>query len=483
MSAKKPQHPSRPAIAASVTLTVIFAAVLVGLANYLAARHHKTFDFSESQQYSLSETTRNYIGRLKEPVRLYLFFNPENPIYEKVETLLRQYRDAGRGKVEVEVVDRNRDLARTSSLAQQYRLTSADDLVIVDFGGKSKFVSGAEMADIEMGGFQGPGRIKSFKAEEQITSAMVQLTEGQAAKVYFLTGHGEADVTSSDPMRGFSEMNERIKRSNIETAPLNLLLTPAIPDDAAGIVIAGATSKLQPIELELLGDYLKKKNGRLVVFLDAGVDAGLGGLLGEYGIESDNNVVVGAIDVIGVRKLIGTVSVARISDHPIVKQLAGTTLVFNAAQSLRVKEKSQAAGLVWSAPGFWGESQLKGDDAKFDQGKDVEGPVLMAAAVDTGKVKGENVELQGARIVVIGSVLSFTNAQLFQLPGAMDLALNSVNWAVRKEQFLGIAPKETKQFSLGLQPAQIITSVVIICGAIPLSVLLIGIGVWVRRRS
>lgn len=481
------QKISRFAIATRVTLSLILAGVLVTAINYFSYRHYQTYDFSESRYFTLSEKTLSFVRSLKEPVKVYLFFNPEHPLYGRVEALLRSYQNAGGDKFVYELVDPYRDEVRARSIMNQYRLGDQDDVVILDYQNRSKFVNAAAMAEMEMPSPMGEEteRIKAFKAEEAITSALVSLVQDDPSKIYFTTGHGEGDITSSDPHSGFSELNTRIQRDNIVTTNLNLLLDPVIPSDANALVIAGARTPFQTNEVVLLNDYLKQ-GGKLLLLLEPGIESGLEGLLKTYGVVADDNYIVGAVKVLGAQRLLGTVPVAEYSNHPIVEKMRLTTMVLNSARSVRALNQNSSSQniteLVKSSANYWGETSLNSEDAKFDEGQELKGPLSMAVAVDAGKVGEENVNLSGARLVIIGSSSSFSNTQLVNLPGVLDLGLNSLNWLLRKETLLGIAPKQPQEFSIGLTEGQLASLALILGIALPFSILFLGIGVWWKRR-
>ncbi|MBX7157149.1 MAG: GldG family protein [Verrucomicrobiae bacterium] len=483
------KKPSRITIASSVVLTLIFAGVLVTAINYLSYRHYRTFDFSDSQYFTLSEKTINFLQHLEEPVTIYLFFNPENPLYSRVEPLLRRYQDEGGSKVIYELIDPYRDAVKAQTLSAKYRLGEQDNVVILDYQGRSKFVDASEMAEMETPSPFGDQteRVKSFKAEEAITSALVSLVQEKPSKIYFTAGHGEGDVTSSDPKIGFSELNLRVERENIVTTNLNLLLNPVLPDDADAIVIAGPTTAFQEDEVAVLRDYLKR-NGKLLLLLEPGVKTGLELLLEEYGVIVDNDYVVGIVNVLGAQRLLGSVPVEDYGNHPIVEKMKSVTTVLNSVCSVRAKldetdsEKNNVVELLKSPAAFWGETDFKQESVSFEEAKDYKGPLSLAVAVDTGKVGEEKVDLSGARLVVIGSTSSFSNQQLVSLPGVLDLFLNSMNWLLKKNNLIGISPKTAKEFSLGLTDSQLMSLALIIGFALPVSVLLIGFGVWWRRR-
>ena len=484
------QKISRFAIGTRVILSLFLTVLLVIAVNYLSYRHYQSYDLSESGYFTLSEKTLSIIKSLKEPVKIYLFFNPQHPLYDRVEALLRRYQNAGGNKIIYELIEPYRDEVKARTLVAQYRLGDQDNVVILDYQRHNKFVNADAMAEMEMpspfGGGEGD-RIKAFKAEEAITSALVSLVQEKSSKIYFTTGHGENDIASEEPNLGFSELNARIERDNIITTNLNLLLSSAIPNDADAIVIAGPTSPFQTNEVVLLNDYLKR-HGKLLVLLEPGIKHGLDALLQQYGIVADEDYVIGVVNVLGVKRLLGTVPIAEYANHPVVEKMKRTTMVLNGVRSIRAlnqTEESQSQNvveLIKSSPNFWGETQLKSEEVKFDEAKDQKGPLSLAVAVDTGRVGKEKMDLSGARLVVIGSSGSFSNNQLVNLPGALDLILNSLNWLLRKEALLGIAPKIPKEFSIGLTEGQLASLALIIGVALPFSILFLGAGVWWKRR-
>lgn len=482
-------RPSRLAIGTSVTLTLVFAGIITGFINYFASRHYKTLDLSGSDYFTLSDKTVNVVKGLKEPVEMYFFFNPEHQLFDKVRTLLRSYQNAAGEKLKFEVIDPNRDLLRAQTLAERFRLTDYDDVVILAQGDKSKFVNADAMAEMDFGNpmMGTPPRMRAFKAEEAITSALVSLAQGEPARVYFLAGHGEGDIEGMDPRTGFSELNERIKRENIQTAKLNLAVTPEIPTNTAALVILGPRQPFQPAEVDLINKYLDA-NGRLLVFLDPMTRHGLEGVLGRYGVEAREDLVMGAMRMMGERVLAGMAPATEYASHPVVDKLRGVTVLFSNSRSFKVAadQNPGAVGrpveLAKAPESFWGESDPTGEAPAFNEGKDNKGPVTLAVAVDTGKVGDANVDLEGARLVAGGSSTMFMNSQLLALQGGLDFFLNALNWALKKETQMGIAPKQVREFTINLLPAQMNTLAVTVCGLVPLCLLAVGIAVWLQRR-
>jgi hypothetical protein len=133
---------------------------------------------------------------LDKPVRAVVFFSSAAEIVPDVIALLREYEFASGKKFAMEVVDPYRNLTRAQDLQTQYKFGANENIVILDYEGRNKFVNAADMADFEMPDQmammmgQSQPKLKAFKGEQAMTSALLELTEGKPNKVYLLAGHG-----------------------------------------------------------------------------------------------------------------------------------------------------------------------------------------------------------------------------------------------------------------------------------------------------
>jgi ABC-type uncharacterized transport system involved in gliding motility auxiliary subunit len=85
------------------------------------------------------------------------------------------------------------------------------------------------------------------------------------------------------------------------------------------------------------------------------------------------------------------------------------------------------------------------------------------------------------RMVVFGSSAFIANSS--QQGPAVDLFMNSLNWLLKRQQLIGIAPKAPQEFGLSLDPFQtraiFLTEII----AIPFAIAGIGFIVWFKRRK
>jgi len=88
------------------------AFVIVVLLNLVLGAPRARIDLTQGKLYTLSEGTRSVLGKLEAPVKIRLYFNqgaevplPVKAYGRRVEDMLAEFRQAGRGKVLVEKLD------------------------------------------------------------------------------------------------------------------------------------------------------------------------------------------------------------------------------------------------------------------------------------------------------------------------------------------------------------------------------------------
>src|SRR5213595_2536439 len=224
----------RVRIGLNVVVQVVLILFLAAMVNSLAFKHYKRWDFSRDQKYALSDKTKRFLDTLKGKMRLTVFFPPGTPITTDVQNLLTEYQYAGKGKVDIEQIDPERNLSRAKELFDKYKVVTDEPLIIVDYEGRNKTVKASEMADIDQSGMavgEGP-RVAAFKGEQAITSAMIDLVEGKKKTLGYVMGHKEPALSESKSPASFGQppppspisvLKTFIENENIQFQELNLL--------------------------------------------------------------------------------------------------------------------------------------------------------------------------------------------------------------------------------------------------------------------
>jgi hypothetical protein len=492
-------------IGLNVVLQALIIIGIIVMVNYMSFRHFKRWDFSRDKKFVLSSQTKNLLKNLHKPVKAVVFFSSAAEIAPDVTSLLREYEFASDGKFKTELVDPFRSMSRAQELQAQYKFGANENIVILDIGGKSKFVNAADMADFEMPDQmammmgQSQPRLKDFKGEQAITSALIELTEGKPNKVYFVNGHGEPDLNSQD----LKVFNESLKRQNIQIAPLNLLNVNSIPEDARALIIAGPKYDFSDLEMKLINDFWEKK-GRLFILLNpyAKTDH-LTVWLNSLGVvpQEDRVLRTGTflkMDDQGKPQLtqgvIGDPAFKVLDSHTkitkdleeVSKKLVGATQSLQIDQARENFAKVHIIPVLQSGEGFWGETDLAGpeDKVSFDPKTDHPGPLNLAVAVEKGGVEDQRVKMDSSRLFVVGNASLLGNDEYRFTEGvSADLTVNALNWLLDREDVIGIPPKEKKNVTITLDEKQLLHLALVVMAAIPGIVAFLGVINWWQRRA
>ncbi len=437
-------------------IIVVFG--ILAMINFVGKRHHKRLDLTSGQLYSLSDQTQKIVKGLKNEVRILHFAKEPNPA---LRDLIIEYESLNNSKLHFEMVDPQKD----PGLAKKYGVRSFGETVVAS-GEKHEKVDNSQ--------------------EETVTNAILKVTREKNKVIYFTQGHNEADVNGQEG-KGFSAAKRAIENQNYEAKTINLAQGSSIPDDCSAIVIAGPKVGLLPTEAALIDKYVDS-GGKVLLLQDPDTDAGLDGQLKKWRIGLENDIVV---DSSGLGQLFGMGPAAPLvpnyESHPITKDLSNSMTFFPLARSVKTVENpdSQYSSqlLFKTTDNSWGEKNLKGGSAEFNEGVDTKGPVALGA-VSTKTVTGDDKEKKygkESRIVVIGDS-DFANNSYIRMQRNGDLFLNSVSWLAEDEDLISIRPKSPENRTIQMTEARSKMLKWLSMILLPVGVLVTGISVWVRRR-
>jgi ABC-type uncharacterized transport system len=488
-----PKKIGRVQIGFNVLIQIVLALFLVAMVNSLAFRHYRRWDFSRDQKYALSDKTKRFLQTIKGKARITVFFSPNTPITGDVQNLLTEYQYAGKGKIDVENVDPERNLSRAKEILEKYKVVSDESLLIIDYEGRNKTVKASEMADLDQSGAafgEGP-RVTAFKGEQAITSAMMDLVEGKKNTIGYVVGHKEPPLTAESPI---SILKTFIENENIKFQELNLFEVPAIPSELKAIVVVGPQYDLSDREIKLLRDFWGKQ-GRILLLLDpAAKTPKIDNFLNELGVRKNDDRLM-----VFVRTGIQEIAVTRdvqgrfLGQSPITKRLADVRALFlGGTCSLTLDQQRVRAGnirlepLVQAEKGYFAEKDYNTEDqAKLqaDAQQSSGPPLTIAASIEKGGAADERVQMNSARMVMVSNATFIQDNVLAQGQQALDFVSGSINWLLSREQLIGIAPKVPKTLTFNLDDRALQGLRLIILVLIPLTFVVLGTAVWWQRRA
>jgi hypothetical protein len=478
-------------IGLNVLIQVGILVMILGMVNYVAFNHYKRWDYTRNQKYALSEKTKNVLRSLKKQTTAIVFFATGSDISGDLERLLREYQFASNKKLTVEFVDTYRNLARARELQSKYKFGAQENIVILDYDGRTKFINATDMADYDNSGamFGQPPLLKAFKGEQAITGGLLEISEEKQYKLYTLTGQGEREISEED-LRGIKTF---IERENIKIDTLNLQNVDAVPQDAKALLVIGARYDFSEREIKLLKDYWEK-NGRLFILLDPNVPMPrLTAFLADQGVKPQDDRILRTMKLApGVTGLLREVTGVFVEGSPVTKRLKDVNGLFiGATQSLwpdHQRAQSQnirLTPLVRASEGYWGETEYnihEGDSVYFDAKTDHPAPLIIVISVEKGALSDSRVQVESSRMIVAGNSEFISNKSLSDANANLDFALAGIDWLLDREELIGIAPKVNKTFALNLTDAQVGNILVLAVGVIPGIAALLGIFTWWRRR-
>jgi len=502
----KPADPQpesrRRGVGRGVLIQAAFVALLVLVVNYAGFNYYWRADWSRSQKFRLAPQTRQAVNQLKQPLQVVIYssgssLSPETVIFKDVGNLLKELQFAAKKNLRLETVSPIRDRNRARELVSEYRFDANANVLILTYDGRTKVVPILEMADFDFTPVASgnPPRLAAFRGEPVFTAALLGLLDPQARKVYFLQGHGEPAVAADSSI---SLLLDYLTRQNVTSAPLDLASRGSVPEDAAAVAVIAPQFDLPDAEAKALMDFWKG-SGRLLLLLDpVAKTPNLDALGAAAGIEPQEDRVLRTTlmpggSTIGV---VPDVAGEFVRDSEITKRLEGVFAYLpRYSQSLRLnpetasKEALQLRPLIEAQEEYWGErdyTYTPAQGVRYDDGRDTGFPVILAASSERGGIKDDRVEIQAAKMIVVGNS-SFAlddslSGQNAPRAANLDFLVSGVNWLMDRSRLTGIVPKAASQFRLSLTDAQIRRIALFTMLIIPGTAGLLGLLIWLRRR-
>jgi ABC-type uncharacterized transport system involved in gliding motility auxiliary subunit len=438
-------------------ILIVIAATVV--ANVLADRYNKSYDLTANKRYSLSEQTAKIVKGLRQNAVI-TYFN-RSTRFRDGKDLLDQYANLS-PKIQVKYIDPDKD----PELAREYGIREFGTAV-VQIGSKHEDA-------------------KSM-TEEGITGAFIRNLKSNARTVCFASGSGEHQVDNSN-RDGFSHFKELLAKDNYESKSVDLLSKAEVPTDCTTLVIAGPTKNYEQPEVDAIKQYVEN-GGRAFFMLDPPLRLGhdetadndaLTNLLASWGVTVNKDLI---LDFNPMGQLAGVgpqvALVTSYASQPIVDQMAGTATGFPLSRSLEITntDKTSVQKLFDSSAESVATNKLSTPaiDPKDPQNK--KGPFALAAAgtYSTGKENSQG------RFVVVGSSTWAAN-RFIGFNGNDDLASNAVNWLSSDEDLISIRPKPPEDRRITMTSRQLALVRATSQFVLPLVVVVLGVGVWWKRR-
>jgi ABC-type uncharacterized transport system involved in gliding motility auxiliary subunit len=448
----------------TLVMTLVFIVILV-LTAYMSVRHKVRVDLTDTGRYTLAPQTIKVLRALPSGLEVIAFYRSDERTRQAMADLLKEYAYYS-PNFKFWFVDPDQSPLE----AAKYGVTSYRTTLIRH---------------------EGKEAVVSFESENKLTNALLKVLRKETKRIYFLSGHGENSLTSTENV-GYAAVKEALEEEHHEVRDLLLVEKSVVPEDASVIVVAGAKTALLPREMQLLADYLRE-GGSALFMLDPGDSPQLGRFLKEFGFDVGEDIIIDQLSqVFGGNYLTPVVS-EYFKNHPITAEFDIATF-FPMAQTVSINEDKTrgSLNLAKTSDNSWAKrsGMLDENNLEFDEATGVAGPLNVISVTSIPQAQDQSVETDVAsdnperagKIVVVGDS-NFVSNSYIQMAGNRDLFLNMVNWLAEEHLLISIRKKEP-----GLSPVTLTAvegrMVFWVCVIIlPSLIMLLGVAVIARNRS
>lgn len=398
-----------------LVLVAAFVTGSVVLCNYIAYRHNRRCDLTPERSYTLSEQTMSVLGSIDSDLHATVFYGREDrhALRDLVELFSR-----ATPRFHYDLVDLEKNPARAKSME-----IKGFGAGVVTYKGRREKVP--------------------YFTEDNLLSAIIRLTETGEEIVRFVQGHGEKELSGTDPKNSYSSVRQALVAENYKVEELMLLQAGRIPDATRVLVISGPHKDFLPQEIDMLDVYLRS-GGRVLLQCDPFPLPNIEAYLKRLAIQLSSDVIIDTQSkLLAFDHLTPLIIPAR--EHPIVRHLH-QAVVFPVCRSVLPLGSGTAKIIASSGPNSWAERDTRSardDRARFDRADDLRGPVpVVVVQQGVGAAEAD----QGGQLVVMGNS-SFASDYYLNVVGNKDFFQNTINWLADKQGLM--APRTGPSSALG----------------------------------
>lgn len=458
----------------AVTAVVIAIVVVLNLVVQEIPSKYREIDLSSQKLYTIGEQTEKILKNLKKDVTLY-YIAQDGTKSSDIKNLLEKYEE-GSKHITVE----QKDPAVFPKFASQYTSDNiSNNSIIVVCGDKSKVVDYSSMYETSINYQTYSQEVTGFDGEGQLTSAINYVVSDNMPVLYNLEGHDESSMSET--------MKETIEKANIEIKSLNLLSEEAVPDDAECLFIFAPATDLTKEEADKIISYLENGGTALIVSNYTDEDmSNFESVLENYGVQPVDGIVLeGNTDNYVSQN--PYYLLPNIESGEITSELSSQSryVLVPLAQGIKkadnIRDTLNISSILTTSDSAYSKTNLKDMDTMEKEDGDIDGPFDLAVSI-TEKV-GDDKETQIAYFASasifndsINSMVSGTNYELLSASLAWMCSTDDSNQ-------ISIPSKSYDTTTLTVPTADINFWSIFVTGVLPVCILLIGFGIWMKRRK
>ena len=463
-----------------ILLVAILFAIYIVINLWARSQNLAQIDLTKSKLYTLTDQSKNIAKTIDNEMTFYVwgFSESTEPItLSNITDLLNQYNKEN-SKIKYEVVSAD-DVEKIQSFDFD---TGYAEIRGVSADGKTSYISKGDLYTYDA----------NFKivnlTEQKLTNAIVNLSNIDSTKVYFI--EGKTAFTTESGLYALTNYLESEHYYEVET--INIMSVEAIPEDCDVLAIMGLSSDFTPEEANLICQYIEK-GGDILITNDINFDEknitypNFQKILDEYYITMPNKELNESAEY-RIAKYSDYALTNIASDHEITRRLFNSAQfpVLLASGIIEQDSEKMLANNVKSTPLLISSTNATLLDIASNETISNDGvPYVLGVALQKTVESGDE-----SRAVIFASTTSFSDTSLDNGQSILidsnqyanaNIILNSFAFISNRGELYSI--RKSSQYTTYTPTEQQDKLVRLLIYMIPVAIAILGICVWLNRRK
>ena len=459
-----------------VMAIVIAIVVVLNLVIQELPSSFREIDLSSEKLYTIGDQTKELLDDLDKDVDLY-YIAQDGTESTDIQRLLERYKERSE-HIKVE----QKDPAVYPTFTQQYTSDSvSNNSIIVVCGDKSKVVNYSDMYETSINYQTYTQETTAFDGEGQLTSAINYVISDNMPVLYTLEGHNEASMGTA--------MTETIQKANIEIQSLNLLTQDRVPEDASCLFIFAPSTDLSEEEANKIIEYLENGGKALIIsnYTDEEMP-NFESVLENYGVRPVDGIVMEG-DTAHYISQNPYYLLPNIESNDVTSNLSSQSryVLMPLAQGIEtldnIRDSLDIQSILTTSDSAYSKTDLENMQTMEKEDSDIDGPFDLGVSIteDVGDDAQTQIVYYASSSIfddTIDSYVSGTNYELLS---------SSLSWLCQSEadntNTISIPSKSLDTSMLTISAADVNFWSILVTAVIPVCILLIGFGIWMKRRK
>ena len=459
-----------------VMAIVIAIVVVLNLVIQELPSSFREIDLSSEKLYTIGDQTKELLDDLDKDVDLY-YIAQDGTESTDIQRLLERYKERSE-HIKVE----QKDPAVYPTFTQQYTSDSvSNNSIIVVCGDKSKVVNYSDMYETSINYQTYTQETTAFDGEGQLTSAINYVISDNMPVLYTLEGHNEASMGTA--------MTETIQKANIEIQSLNLLTQDRVPEDASCLFIFAPSTDLSEEEANKIIEYLENGGKALIIsnYTDEEMP-NFESVLENYGVRPVDGIVMEG-DTAHYISQNPYYLLPNIESNDVTSNLSSQSryVLMPLAQGIEtldnIRDSLDIQSILTTSDSAYSKTDLENMQTMEKEDSDIDGPFDLGVSIteDVGDDAQTQIVYYASSSIfddTIDSYVSGTNYELLS---------SSLSWLCQSEadntNTISIPSKSLDTSMLTISAADVNFWSIFVTAVIPVCILLIGFGIWMKRRK